>query len=296
MRPWQFRQKTPGFGISKDFYITVLAATAHLPSILEVVEPHGALGAIEGFGVPLSRDKQKEDLAHPMERGVYGIATRNRETVLRLVVIPKEEAGFDPAPFLRSAEAQGLTPEHLNRIGATWTLLQITFESHEAMVFGSLEFLLRVGRRLAELTEGVVSDPISRVYLLPTEVIIGNANDSRNFVRVWHKPEQNGWMYTLGMQKFGMPEFELFGVPAAYFASAQALLLGVAQAGLNGKLPVVGSLVASRQCPLQVAEGGLNRGNWEGIKCDELIPPSGHTVVEALDAWASERDAASKSV
>ena len=103
MRPWQFRQKTPGFGISKDFYITVLAATAQLPSILEVVEPHGAFGAIEGFGVPLSRDKQKEDLTRPMERGVYGLATRNRETVLRLVVIPKEEAGFDPAPFLRSA-------------------------------------------------------------------------------------------------------------------------------------------------------------------------------------------------
>ena len=296
MRPWQFRQKTPGFGISKDFYLTVLAAKAQLPSILQVVEPHGASGAVQGFGVPLSRDKQKEDLNHPIERGIYGIASSNRQTVLRLVVVPKEEAGFDPSAFLRSKDAQRLSSEHLDRISATWNLLQLTFESHEAMVYTSLDFLLRIARRLADLTEGVVSDPISRTYLLPNEVISGAGTDARNFVRVWHKPDQNGWVYTLGLQKFAMPEFEMFGVPASHSSQAEAFLLGIAQAALNGKLPRVGSLVGARQLPLQVAEGGLNRGNWEGIQCDELIPPSGKSVVEALDAWSRDKEGAGRSV
>jgi len=209
---------------------------------------------------------------------------------LRLVVIPKEEAGFDPGPFLRSAEARHLSDEHLGRIGATWTLLQLTFESHEAAVYGSLDFMLRVARRLADLTQGVVSDPISRAYMLPHEVLVGSANDSRNYVRVMYKAEQNGWAFTLGLQKFGMPEFEMFAVPVSHREAAEGLLLGIAQAAINGKLPKVGSIVGSRQCPFQVAEGGLNRANWEGIQCDELIPPSGRTVVDALEAWSRERE------
>lgn len=296
MRPWQFRQKTPGFGISKDFYLTVLAATAQLPSIVEVVDPHALNGAVEGFGVPLSREATKDFLAKPMERGIYGLASKNRQTVLRLVVIPKEEAGFDPGPFLRSAEGAKLSPEHLARISATWTLLQLTFETHEAMVYASLDFLLQVVRRLAFLTEGVVSDPISRVYLLPGEVMHQQAGsvgtkqdppiDARDFVKVWYNEAQKGWAYTLGLQKFAMPEFEMFGVLPSEEREAEAFLYGLAQAALAGKAPTLGSYVGSRSCPLQVAEGGLNRANWEGIQCYELIPPSGKKVGESLEAWS----------
>src|SRR5438046_2175327 len=101
---WKFTQKTPGFGISKNFYLTVLSAKAALPRVLEVVGPKGADGAVEGFGAPLSQDAKKEDLQRAIERGHYVIASKNRQTVLKLTVVPKEEAGFDPEPFLRRRE------------------------------------------------------------------------------------------------------------------------------------------------------------------------------------------------
>lgn len=292
MKPWQFRQKTPGFGISRSFYLTVLAATARLPSILELVEPKGQGGAVPGFGVPLNAELTKGDLSRPMERGMYGVASRDRKTVLRLMVIPREEAGFDPSAFLRSSEAQSLSAEHLARIGATWTLLQLTFETHEAMVYPSLRFLLAVAVRLATLTQGVVSDPISRMYLLPEEVIHTPQNDqkvdARDFVAVKHKGDELLVVYTLGLQKFSMPELEMFDVPKALCPAAEKLLHGIAQASLMGKGPRLGGYVGSRKCPLQVVSGGLDKAQWEGIDCFELIPPAKETMSRALEDWLAE--------
>lgn len=290
---WKFDQKTPGFGISKDFYLTVLAATASLPPITRVIEPAGAEGAVAGFGAPLSSQARKEDLSHPMERGGYVLASLNRQTVLRLLVLSKEEAGFDLEPFLRSKEAELLTSEHLARIRATWTLMQLTFESHEAMVYESAKFVLKVAQRLAALTQGVVSDSISRVYLLPNEVFhepqLDPKIDVRDWVQVWYRPEKNGWCYTLGLQKFAMPEFEIVGVEERDASPAKAFLLGIGQSMLLGKQPEVGGYLGAKSCPFQVATGGIDRGNWEGIPCFELLPPSGKSVHDGLAAWAAHQ-------
>jgi hypothetical protein len=286
---WRFKQQTPGFGISKSFYLTVLSGRAQLPPLRAIVRPDGLEGTVAGFGVPLAATAQKEDLERPLERGFYGIASKNRETVLKLLVVPHEEAGFDPEPFLRSPEASLLTEEHRARISATWSLLQLTFETHEAMVYNSLKFFLDVSRRLAEVTDGVVSDPISRLYLLPDQVVRpdpeGAKINATNFVKAWHRPEKNGWSYTLGMQKFDLPEYEIFGVPSDKEIVAERFLVGLAQSTLSGEIPTAGALVGSRECPLQVAVGGLDRAQWEGTPCFELIPATGRYVVEALEAW-----------
>jgi hypothetical protein len=291
MKPWQFRQKTPGFGISSNFYMTVLAATAQLPTMRQVVDPKGAGGAVVGFGVPLAASATKEDIDRPLTRGVYGIASHNRQTVLKLMAMPKEEAGFDPAPLLRSSEAKNLTQEHLARISATWSLLQFTFQTHEAMVYPSLKFLHQVLRRFAELTDGVISDPISRVYKLPAELEhqpqADARIDARDHVQIKHGAER-GWVYTLGLQKFALPELEVFGVPPELQPVANQFLIGVTQAVLTGNLLALGGYLGSRKCPLQIATGGLDRGSWEGIPCFELIPPSAASVGQALLEWSGE--------
>jgi len=291
MKPWQFRQKTPGFGVSAGFYITVLAGTAQLPTMRQVVEPKGAGGAVLGFGVPLAHSATKEDLERPLLRGVYGLASPNRQTVIKLMVVPKEEAGFDPELFLRSAEARSLSQEHLARISATWTLLQFTFETHEAMVYPSLKFLTQVLRRFAELTNGIISDPISRVYRLPGELEhqpqTDNRIDARDFVDVRYGPERL-WAYTRGLQKFSQPELEVFGVPPQLQPIAEQFLIGVSQSVLTGNLLALGGFLGSRKCPLQLAPGGLDRGQWEGVECFELIPPSGSSVADALKEWAED--------
>lgn len=271
--------------------MTVLAGTAQLPTLRQVVDPKGTAGAVVGFGVPLAEGATKEDIDRPLKRGIYGIASHNRQTVLKLMVMPKEEAGFDPAPLLRSSEAKNLSQEHLARISATWSLLQFTFQTHEAMVYPALRFLVQVLRRFAELTDGVISDPISRVYKLPAELEhLPQADpriDARDFVQVKHGPDR-GWAYTLGLQKFALPELEVFGVPPELQALADQFLIGVAQAVLTGNLISLGGYLGSKKCPLQIASGGLDRGNWEGIDCFELIPPSGASVGQALTQWLSE--------
>jgi hypothetical protein len=291
MKPWQFGHKTPGFGISRQFYMTVLAGTAQLPTMKQVVNPKGESGAIAGFGVPLAASSTKEDLTRPLVRGVYGIASRDRKTVLKLMVMPKEEAGFLPESYLNSPDGLALPAEHRARISSTWTLLQFTFETHDPMVYPSLHFLMAVLRRLAELTEGIISDPVGRVYVLPDELEhIPKADariDARDYVQIKHKPDRS-WVHTLGLQKFSLPEVEIFGVPEGMWPTADTFLFGIAQGQLTGNLLSIGGAIGSRKCAFQVAQGGLDRAQWEGIACYELIPPPGSSAADALLAWSEE--------
>lgn len=294
MRPWKFaKPKGPGFGVSKRFYLSVLAARAQLPAILEVVNPDGSAGAVSGFGAPLSQGATREDLARPLTRGAYALSTKDRTTVLRMLVISKEEAGFDPAGLLRSSQAASLGQELLSRIAATWTLMQLTFESHHAMVYPALDFLQGVCKRLAELCDGAIADPLSELYILPEHLIrnprVDPRIDAREHVAVHFQKKPDGlWACTLGMQKFALHEFEIQGLEPAMSAQAEALLLSICQTMLVGHLIDVGDKVGAAGLPFDVGPGGLDRAVWEGIDCFELLPPSRVSTSEAVAAWAAE--------
>ena len=295
MKPWQFKQKGPGFGISKGFYVSVLSATAALPSIDQVISPQPVGDVVEGFGAPLASGATKDDLHRPMERGAYVLSTRDRRTVLKMLVVPKEEAGYDPEPLLRSQLAAELSRETVERIGATWTLLQLTFETHHPMVYDSVRFVLRVAQRLALLTQGVVADPIAQTYKLPEEVFhkpqADPKIDARDVVRV-HRRRSNNVIYchTLGLFKFALAELEIPGVEDHLLDVASSLLYSASQKILLGELLEVGDRVGSRIMPLVVATGGFDRAQWEGILVFELLPPPGKSISEALTNWASEQN------
>jgi hypothetical protein len=294
MRPWKFaKPKGPGFGISKRFYLSVLAARAQLPTVLDVVNPDGSLGAAQGFGAPLAQGASREDLAKPLERGAYVISSKDRTTVLRMLVISKEEAGFDPGGLLRSPQATGLSQEMLSRIAATWTIMQLTFESHHAMVYPALDFLQAVCKRLAELCDGVIADPLSEIYQLPEHMMrnprIDPRIDAREHVAIHFQAKPEGlWACTLGMQKFALQEFEIQGLEPAMNAHAEAFLLSLCQTVLVGNRIQVGDKVGSSRMPFDVGPGGLDRAVWEGIECCELLPPSRATASEAVAAWITE--------
>lgn len=292
MKPWQFKQKTPGFGITKDFYVSVLSASAAMPSMLHVVNPKGDHGAVEGFGVPLAKDATKDDLSRPLLRGAYAIATKDRKTVLRLIVMSKDETGFDPTAVLRSSLATKLAPEIRDRISATWSVFQLTFESHHPSVYESVRFVLRVSQRLSQLTGGVVADPVSEVYLLPEEVFSNPQAspliDARDVVRVHRRNTPEGEKsYTLGMRKFGLPEIEIAYRDPAGAVLCERFLQSLAQKALLGKVLELGDLLGAKPYFFQVATGGLDRGQWEGIPAFELIPPTGRSSEEVLQNWAA---------
>ncbi len=285
MRAFQFsKPKGPGFGISSDFFLSVLSSHASLPAILAVINPHAEGGAVEGFGVPLSPQAEKKALGQPLERGAYGIASKDRKTVLRMLVISKDEAGFDPEVVAKHSELLGVTGDLLNRIRATWTLLQLRFESHDPAVYPALDFMLAISTRLGTLTEGAIADPVSQRYLLPSEVFhaprLNPLVDAREHVATHNRVEPQGLrVFTKGLQKFALPELEISALSPGYEGRAGAFLLGTAQRVLEGNLLQSGTKLGR----FSVAEGGLDRGLWEGIPCYELLPPTALTAAEALE-------------
>jgi len=289
---WPFgRAKTPGYGIAKTYYLSVLAATARMPAILEVINPEARGGAVEGFGAPLA-GSDKALLAEPMVRGGYVLATKDRKTVVKLLVLPRDEAGFDPDLFLNHPASAGLSDEIRARIRATWNVCQLTFESHDPAVHPAIAFFLGIAGRLASLTDGVVADPLSQRYQLPDELVPKDALspvDARTVVRCRFEPLESGiYGCTLGMQKFVLPEFEISGIPAGKEREAEAFLLGVCQSVLMRGPIEAGTQVGVASAPILVAEGGLDRARWEGIPCFELIPASRGEIGEALDAWVRQ--------
>jgi hypothetical protein len=295
MRPWQFsKPKNPGFGISKGYYLSILASHAVLPTVRELANPNAEAGALEGFAVPL-QGSDKTLLERPMERGYYAIAAKDQKTVLKLTVVSKEEAGFDSEAFARSELAVGASSELLSRVRATWTLCQLTFESHHPMVYPALDFLLGIAKRLAELSEGTIADPISQRYLLPDQVFSPRRERlslevyaEEHIVPKFRLRPDGLQSFTLGMQKFAMPELEILNMFEGDEAAAAMSLLWLSQKMLEGTKIAEGYEVGDPRNPFEVRIGGFDKGLWEGIPVWELLPPTSSTTSDALRAWQAE--------
>lgn len=292
MRPWQFsKPKNPGFGISRDFYYTLLACRAQMPTLLSIVSPDGAGGSVPGFGVPMAKGATKDDLKNPIVRGVYALSTKDRHTVLRMLLMGKDEIPFDPEAIVQNPVVAAFNPETISRIRAAWMVIQLNFESHDAMVYPALEFLQSVAQRIAVLTDGVIGDPICERYYLPEELRISPKAhakiDAREFVCVVNVPRPDGlWIRTLGMRKFSLAELEVYGVDPSLRPQAEMLLIGLCQKTLMGEILKVGDRFGSPKAPMMAAQGGLDRGTWDGILCYEIIPDTKTDINEAIRFWA----------
>ena len=287
----RFRKpKGPGFGIDAGFYLSVLSTRTPMPPVRELLNPKGENGALVGFGVPLAAGLEKADLDRPMGRGVYALATKERRTVLKMRVLSKEEAGFDPEAFLRSSLAQGIDAETLVRLKATWTVAQLTFESHDPEVYPALDFLVDVAGRLAYLSDGVIADPLARRYLLPHElrqaVRLNPKVDVREFVGIGRRGTPGReHVATHGLLKFGMPELEIENLLPDEIGLAGRFLVACAQNALMGDPPTSGDRYGAPAALFEAREGGFDRAAWEGVSVLELLPPTRLTAGEALREW-----------
>lgn len=216
--------------IAKEFYLSVLISKSAMPSPRMVASPKGEHGAMTAFIAPLTSGKDKALLDQPMSRGAYVVASPDQKTVLQCLVMAADESGFDPGPLLSSPAGQALDSEVRSRISATWFLVQLTFESFDPSVYPSLDLLLNLAQRLAELGEGVVADPLASRYLLPHQMRLGQRADQRVDAREHLSvTASGGQVRTQGFTKFRLPELALADVPPELESPAGSLLLGVAQ-------------------------------------------------------------------
>lgn len=280
------KPKTPGYGISKDCFLTALAARAQLPNPSQVVAPEPQGGALPGFIAPLEGEKNKEVLEKPIERGAWVVASLDRRTVLKLRVLPKEEAGFDPTPFVRSDFGQLFPVELRNRVAATWMVMQLSFEAHDPMVVGSIRFLNRVAARLAELTEGVVTDPLAMNYLLPDDPMFRvNADRLKpeEVISVRNRTESDGYaVFSAGLKKLAVAELEITKVGPSNVDAATRLIVAAAHRILDQGPLTAGDVLSAGGAEFEVCAGGFNKAQWEGVPCLELMPVKGTDVNDAL--------------
>jgi hypothetical protein len=291
MRAWPFsKPKTPGFGISKGYYLTILSSRAVLPAIADIANPGGGDGAMVGLAVPLEGSGDKAILLQPMQRGAYVIASKDRKTVLKMIVLNKQEAGYDPEDFANSPLAIGRDPELVARIRATWTIGQLVFESHDPAVYPALDFFLGIAVRMATLSDGVVADSISLRYLLPEKVIATDRLDPlidvRDHVDVKFDARSDGLhAYSLGMQKFALPEYEMLNLLDEDQALAEKFILALCQSVLLGDLTKQGDQFGSPKALFEARDGGFDAKLWQGTPVFELLPPTSKTPGEALHLW-----------
>jgi hypothetical protein len=285
--------KTPGFGISTQYYLSVLTNTASLPAPIIVANPKGESGGVPGFAIPMKVDAGKEELGAPMIRGRYGFVSPDQKTALEATVVSLDEAGFQPDPFLASPAGLELDNEVRARIKAAWNLVQLVFKSYDPAVYPAVDFMLAVAKRLAELTDGVVADPLSQVYRLPADLVTERKEGEQFSVQdvVAVRTRADGarlHVFTLGLQKFGLPELEIAGVPKEIEDVATRFLLGAGKTQLKGVKMEPGDKLGSPKLPLRVAEGGLDRRMWEGVTVLELIPEKTGPIEESLLMWSVE--------
>lgn len=262
-----------------------------MPSIQDLVDPKGTGGRVPGMGVPLTSGATKDDLDKPLQRGVYAVASPDQKTVLKLRVFSKEEANFSPDAVLASPLAESLDEESRGRIRATWTILQLTFEAFDPALYPALRFMLSLASRLGELCQGVIADPLSQVYRVPSSIPSptpdGQEFEVRDFVSTTRQLGQGNWTFsTAGLAKFDQPEVVLSEVPDAWTVAAESLLLSVAAGVMKGRTLSPGDKLVSEQGWV-VAVSGDNVAAQSGIGPArfELLPAGKRSVQDSLADW-----------
>ncbi len=280
------KPKTPGFGLSSEFYLTVLCTAEYMPPLAALVNPKGDTGAAVGYGVPLRPGATKEELLQPLQRGPYALASKDKKTVIKMLVMSAADVSFDPLAFGRSSAAVGADPLLLERMTQVRHLGQFRFESHDPMVAPALRFILGLAVRLGSLTDGVIADPLAERYVLPERALRGERLDSdisaATHITVGFRLLATGLhAYTRGMQKFLLPELEILELLEGDETVAEQYLLNVAQGQLDGHRLSSGDRIGARAHPCFVQPGGLDSAFWAGIDVFELRPAVG---VEASTA------------
>lgn len=274
----------PTVPISSDFYLSVLASNAVAPTLNSLMNPKGVDGGIVGLSVPLMQDSNIDELARPISRGVYGLSSLDKKTVIKMRAFSHEEAHFDPESVLSMPSFQSMDSEIVQRIRATWTIYQLTFESYDPALFPSLNMFINTVARLGILTEGAIADPLAMRYLLPQHFMLSHDNDFyvQNFVGITKQSERDECrISTKGLSKFDQREIELTVNNMDVAEIASQFLLSVANGVVHGQKLDLGDKLISEEGWI-VSEG-------LGPNTFELIPMKG-TSEATLENWKASHE------
>lgn len=293
---WPFgKKKKPSqapIAINRNFYLSILAGPGALPPILQIVNPQGTNGAVQGFGAPLSEGASKDLLNEPLTTGAYVLTTTDKLTILRMDVFRRADvSNFNIPTDPMQLEAAKLTGRRLARAEQSEWLVNLQFQGYSPDAYASVNYMLDIASRIAALTDGVVADPLAEVYRLPDELTVVPKLDPRiDFREVGSiraiRLEDGVWVSTRGMVKFDLPEYEMFGLSDDLVDAAARMLISAAQQTLIGVPLREGDTAFAMNEPLQVVAG--SRGDWDGREVFELRDRSGSGASSGVRAWMDQ--------
>ncbi len=236
--------------------LVVFGTEEMLPWPLQLVHPGALWGA--QVGVPAAAKPSKNPrllLEQPMEEGDYAFQGVHG-TVIACV---QQRRKGDPCPGIGASDDAprivGVGPAERERLeNACWVvaleLTEVLGELRDALLFQ-----IELADRLADLSTGVVLDQEALRYYLPGKWRVANATkpvDAREHVTVHQEkgPKDTLWVHTHGLSKFGRPELEVCGIPAALGEAACRLLIELSQYLVGGGVLRPGGTVGDSRSPL----------------------------------------------
>ncbi|RMG27199.1 MAG: hypothetical protein D6724_00165 [Armatimonadetes bacterium] len=293
MRFWPFgrkRESRADLVINRNLHLSVLAQRRSLPPLLSVVNPDGSNGAVQGFGAPLFEGATKDILNEPLRQGDYGIVTPRQDTVLQMTIVPLEEIPQFQKPSTETERRQsGVTEAMIPFLDAADVLLDTTIRGYkDALV--SMRFFLDYVKRLGELAEGVVADPLAETYRMPTDLYVKDRLhphvDFREIGATRVEALDDGlWVSSRGMAKFNLPELEMYGVATEDFDAAVRMIIAACQQVILGVPFRIGETAFLPSQPLQIVEGTRNRDIWGDRPTLEFRDPRGQGAAKGVAAW-----------
>jgi len=264
-----------------------------LPPLLQWLNPAGSNGAVQGLCAPLSEGASKDILNLPLAFGSYVLTTTNRLTVLQATIASRESVHFTLPRTPQDRLETNLTNEKLARAEKLQAICTLVFRGYEPGVYPSVQFMLSCAKRLAELTEGVIADPLAETYRLPDEFLLPIRLDPRiDFrevctVKAYSLPD-GIWVSTRGLIKFDQPEFEMYGIPRDLEEAAVRMLIAAGQQTLIGILMKPNQTAFSTLAPLEIVPGTRQSAFWGDRPVLEFRDLDGSGASKGVEAWARE--------
>ncbi len=274
--------RVPDSGIDRRYYLSVLSSLrATMPSIYEIVNPAGT-GTVVGFGVPLAQNPK--GLRRPLERGAHAVASRDRETVLKMLILSRGKAGYDPEAFAQSQQlAVGADPSFSRGCGRRGRsrnsrLSRTTRRGLPRRSTSSCRPPPRRSQRGRRRGPHRAAVPAASPGgpLRPRRPPGGRARP--RVCQHSRSPEREFITLRSACKDSASRSWNFPDCRTARRVRGGTVLLVLCQRVPARKLHSSGE----RFGPFEVREGGFDRGLWEGVPVLELLPPTAMTAGDAL--------------
>lgn len=289
---WPFKKKpaAASLSINRNFYLSVLVPSNGLPTILQILNPDGSNGAIKGYGVPLASGASRDLLNSPLEIGAYALSTKDRCNLIEMHVFARSQVpGFDILADTQACENAGLVGEKLARAQQCEWVINLLFKAYSPDLYPAVRFMLDTAKRIAQVTGGVVADPLAETYRMPDELDLrtklSEQIDFREICSVKIVKLSDGvWASTRGLVKLNLPEFEMYGIPESMVETAATMLASAGQQALIGEPMKPGETAFAPEEPMTVREGARSNAEWGDRPVLEFFDSSGGSEF-GVAAW-----------